>query len=186
MEPTAAVKYEYFKELAFLTPYIKFRSISFESSDGKTIVSKREVDKDQSEEVKLFEQDGYFAEEQEQQEQTYLQESAGLQNIIYESTTVDHVPEFSGTSHELAVQQSDEENLNAVKRKRRSDNWHDVEEQDDNKYFAMSVACTLKRLSTINNLKAKREILEVLERITSHQHDRQATSNPPTLSLEAS
>lgn len=158
--------------MTFLTPYIKFRSISFESSDGKTIVSKREVEKDQNEERKLIEHDGYFAEEQEQHEQTYLQESAGSQNIIYESTTIEHVPEFSGASLEV-MQQSDEENLNLIKQKdRKRTSWDDVDDQDDNKYFAMSVACSLKRLSPRNNLKAKKEILEVLEKITSYQHDR--------------
>lgn len=169
LEPTAAVKYEYFKELTFLTPYIKFRSISFESADGKISVSKRE-----KEDLKLLEQEEYFS---SKQEHTYLQESAGSQNIMYESTTIEHVPEFFGTPHQIheVVQQSDDENVTMLTEKepkRRSEMWEDVEEQDDNKYFAMSVACSLKRLSTINNLKAKVEIFQVLEKFTSRESDK--------------
>lgn len=169
------MKYEYFKELVFLTPYIKFRSISFSNeSDGKTVVSKREVaDKDQAEEMKILDQEAYFTEEHEQAEHTYLQESTGSQ-MIYESTTIEHVPEFSGNAHDIheVVQQSDEENLSSVKQKeckKRLDNWDEVDEQHDNKYFAMSVACSLKRLSCINNLKAKVEIYQVLEKYSTRE-----------------
>ena len=170
LEPNLQVKYEYFKELQFLTPYIKFRSISFESSDGKTIVTKRDdgmVDKDHSvEELKMIEQESYFTEEQEPTEQ-FLTEAGGSQNIIYESV---HVPEFSsGPSHQLheVVQQSDEENLSSTNKpseRKRQTSWDDVDDQDDNKYFAMSVYCSLKRLSTINNLRAKKKIFQVLEK----------------------
>lgn len=166
------VKYEYFKELSFLSPYIKFRSISFENqSDGKTIVTKREditMDKDGVEEMKLMDQEEYFAEEQEQH--TAYLDTSGAQNIIYETTTVQHVPEYSGSSHQI-VQHSDEEHLSPPKPKdrKRKNSWDDVEESDDNKYFAMSVACSLKRLSTINNLKAKVEIFQVLEKFSSKQ-----------------
>lgn len=178
LEPSTPVKYEYFKELSFLSPYIKFRSISFESADGKTIVTKREdmsMDKEGVEEMKMMEQEAYFSEEPEQH--AYLQEADGAQNIIYETTTVQHVPEFSGNSHQIheIVQQSDEEqHLSTPKPKdrKRKASWDDVEEQGDdnsNKYFAMSVACSLKRLSTINNLKAKVEIYQVLEKFSSKQ-----------------
>lgn len=175
LEPNMNVKYEYFKELSFLSPYIKFRSISFESADGKTIVTKREdisMEKDHTvEEMKLIDQDAYFSEEQEH---TYLQEPGGSQNIIYESTTIEHVPEFSGSSHAIheVSQQSDEENPLSEKpkeRKRKNTSWEEVEDQDDNKYFAMSVACSLKRLSTINNLKAKVEIFQVIEKFSTRQ-----------------
>lgn len=176
LEPNNSVKYEYFKELSFLSPYIKFRSISFESADGKTIVTKRDdisMEKDHTvEELKLMDQE-YFAEEQEQDQHTYLQEP-GSQNIIYESTTIEHVPEFSGSSHAIheAVQQSDDENplsLKPKERKRKSSSWEEVDQNDDNKYFAMSVISTLNRLSTINNLKAKVEIFQVLEKWCSKQ-----------------
>lgn len=173
LEPSTPVKYDYFDELSFLSPYIKFRSIKFESSDGKTIVTKREDlsmdDKEGAEEMKLMEQDEYFAEEQEQH--AYLDASGG-QNIIYETTTV-QLPEFSGSSHQIreVVQQSDDDPLCAPKSKerKRKPSWDDAEELDDNKYFAMSVACSLRRLSTINNLKAKVEIYQVLEKFSSKQ-----------------
>lgn len=174
LEPNNSVKYEYFKDLSFLSPYIKFRSISFESADGKTIVTKREdisMEKDHStvEELKMMDQDAYFSEEQEH---TYLQEPGGSQNIIYESTTIEHVPEFSGSSHAIheVVQQSDEESPLSVKpkeRKRKYTSWEECEDQD--KYFAMSVACSLKGLSTINNCRAKAEIFKVLGEFTSKQ-----------------
>lgn len=178
LEPSALVKYEYFKELSFLSPYIKFRSITFESSaDGKTVITKREVspEKDTVDDIKMLEQSGYFAEEQEHH--TYMaQETGGAQNIIYETTTVEHVPDFSGSQNHEVVSQSDDENLSSPKpqssqaRKRKSPNWEDeLNDHDDNKYFAMSVACSLKRLSTINNLKAKVEIFQVLEKFSSKQ-----------------
>lgn len=136
-------------------------------------MTKREdvsMDKEAVDEIKLMEQDEYFAEEQEQH--AYL-ETGGQQNIIYETTSVQHVPEFSGTSHQIheVVQQSDEEHLSPPKPKerKRKSSWDEVEEHDDNKYFAMSVACSLKRLSTINNLKAKVEIYQVLEKFSSKQ-----------------
>lgn len=185
LEPTVSVKYEYFKELSFLTPYIKFRSISFESADGKTIVTKREdsmlEDKDQTaEDLKLLEQEGYYTEEQEQHAY-HLQES-GSQNIIYESTTIEHVPEFSGNSHQIheVVHQSDEENLSSQKqldRKRKEVAW-DMDDQEDDKYFAMSIACSLKRLSTINNLKAKVEIFQVIEKFSSRELDKKWLFRP--------
>lgn len=125
------------------------------------------------EEMKLIEQEAYFSEEPDQ---TYLQEQSGSQNIIYESTTIEQIPEFSGSSHAIheVVQQSDEEDPISSKpkeRKRKNCNWEEIEDQDDNKYFAMSVACSLKRLSTINNLKAKVEIFQVLEKFSSKQEE---------------
>lgn len=170
MEPNTPVKYDYFDELQFLSPYIKFRSISFESADGKTVVTKRDISMDKDiEDVKLVNEDEYFTEDPEQH--TYL-ETSGAANIIYEAATVQHIPEFSGSSHHIReVQQSDEEQQSQPKPKerKRKVSWDDVEEQDDNKYFAMSVACSLKRLSTINNLKAKVEIFQVLEKFSSKQ-----------------
>lgn len=129
-------------------------------------------DESAAEDMKLMDQDGYFADDQDQQ--NYLQESGNGQSIIYESTTIEHVPEFSGSSHQIheVVQQSDEETptpAQPVNRKRKDSTWEDFGEQDDNKYFAMSVACSLKRLSTLNNLKAKMEIFQVLERIFREQ-----------------
>lgn len=119
-----------------------------------------------------MEQDGYFAEDPDHQ--NYLQENGNGQNIIYESTTIEHVPEFSGSSHQIheVVQQSDEETPappQSSNRKRKDSTWEDFGDQDDDKYFAMSVACSLKRLTTLNNLKAKMEIFQVLERISSRQ-----------------
>lgn len=155
------MKYEYFKELSFLSPYIKFRSISFESADGKTIITKREDTTMKEDEMSAIDQDTYFAEEQEPTEQ-FIQDTSA-QNIIYESV---QVPEFSGSSqiHEVH-QQSDEENLTVAKKlqeRKRKPSWDELEVPDDIKYFAMSVACSLKKLSTGNNFKAKVEIYQVL------------------------
>lgn len=123
-----------------------------------------------AEELKLMDQESYFAEEQDQH--TYI-EAGSSQNIIYESTTIEHVPEFSGNSHRIheVVQQSDEENLSTKKEavKRKAVAWSEVDEHDDDKYFAMSISCSLKRLSTLNNLKAKVEIYQVLEKFSSKQ-----------------
>lgn len=161
-----------------MSPHIKFRSISFETSDGKTVVTKREeppTDKDLIKLVDPLEHEEYFAEEGQDQH-SYIQDTASDQNIIYETTTVQHVPEYSGSSHQVhdAAQQSDEEHLlipmQPKERKRKSSlDWDEVKEQDDNKYFAMSVACSLKRLSMINNLKAKVEIFQVLEKFSARQ-----------------
>lgn len=171
-----SVKYEYFKDLQFLSPYIKFRSISFESADGKTVVTKRDdgsIMKDDNtvDEKMMLEQEAYFTEEQDHTEQ-FIQEAGGSQSIIYEA-----VPEFSSTSHQIheVVHASDEElnlspqTLDKSKDRKRKASWEQVDENDDNKYFAMSVACSLKRLSTINNLKAKVEIYQVLEKFSSKQ-----------------
>lgn len=170
LEPNTPVKYDYFKELSFLSPYIKFRSISFESADGKTVVTKRDDVSMDKTEIKMLEQEEYFADDQDQEPSTYMESASG--NIIYE-TTVQHVPEFSGSSHQIheVVQQSDEEHLSPPKPKerKRKNSWDDVDESDDNKYFSMSVACSLKRLSTLNNLKAKVEIFQVLEKFSSKQ-----------------
>lgn len=178
LEPNVSVKYEYFKDLQFLSPYIKFRSISFESSDGKTVVTKREDGSIMKEEHTvdekmdgMMEQETYFTEEQDHTEQ-FIQEAGGSQNIIYEA-----VPEFSSSTHQIheVVHASDEEinllpqTLDKSKDRKRKPSWEQVDENDDNKYFAMSVACSLKRLSTINNLKAKVEIYQVLEKFSSKQ-----------------
>lgn len=178
LEPNNTVKYEFFKELSFLSPYIKFRSISFESADGKTIVTKRDdmslEEKDQTvEDIKMIEQETYYTEEPEQH--SYLQESGGSQNIIYESSTMEQIPEFSGTSHRVLenVSQSDEEQhpvpAKQKDRKPKSNNWDDLAEDHEDKYFAMGIACSLKKLSTINNLKAKVEIYQVLAKFSSKE-----------------
>lgn len=135
-------------------------------------------DESTADDMKLLEQDTYYAEDQDHQ--TYLQENGNGQNIIYESTTIEQVPEFSGSSHEIheVVQQSDEETPPAhPTRKRKDSNWEDFGEHHDNKYFAMSVACSLKRLTTLNNLKAKMEIYQVLERISALQQKENLTVN---------
>lgn len=176
LEPNITIKYEYFKELSFLQPYIKFRSISFESADGKTIVTKREDisidEKDHTtEEIKMIEQDAYYADEQEQH---YLQESGGTQNIIYESSTIEQLPEFSGNSRQVqgSVSHSDDESPIVLKQKDRKSricDWDDLAEENEDKYFAMGIACSLKKLSTLNNLKAKVEIYQVLAKWGSKQ-----------------
>lgn len=185
LEPGTPIKFEYFKQLNFLSPYIKFRSIMFETSDGKTIVTKRDdlsMDKsDISHEIKILESDGYYEEEQEQQ--TYVQETPGTSSIVYEpATAVEHIQDhYSDTpeSRQLNDQNSiTEEDMLTVKtgtkgkERKRKNSWSDVTEDDGgNKYFAMSVACSLKRLSTINNLKAKVEIYQILEKYASKEDD---------------
>lgn len=175
LEPSVAVKYEYFKDLQFLSPYIKFRSISFESADGKTVVTKRDegsiMKEEQHDEKMMIEQDAYFAEEADPNEQ-FIQEAGGSQNIIYEA-----VPEFSSSTHQIheVVQASDEElnlspqALDKPKDRKRKLSWEQSNEDDDNKCFAMSVASSLRRLSTIYNMKARVEIYQVLEKFTTKQ-----------------
>lgn len=118
-------------------------------------------------------QDGYF---EEPDHHVYLQEaSSAHQNVIYETASVQHIPEFSGNSHQIhdVVQQSDEEHLAIsppkLKDRKRKISWDEDDTNDDNKFFAMSVACSLKRLSTINNLKAKVEIYQILEKFATKQ-----------------
>lgn len=174
LEPNTTVKYEYFKELSFLSPYIKFRSISFESADGKTIVTKREEmsidEKDPTaDEMKLLDQEAYYSEEPDQH--SYL-ESGGTQ-LVYETSAIEQIPEFSGTSqaHDN-VSQSDEDNpilLKQKDRKQKINDWDDLVEGNEDKFFAMGIACSLKKLSTINNLKAKVEIYQVLAKFSSKQ-----------------
>jgi hypothetical protein len=165
------VKFEYFKELSFLSPHIKFRSIMFENTDGKTVVSKREdISLDREATLEEIEAGGYFEEEPEHH--VYVQESVPAQNVIYETASVQQIPEFSGSSHQITevVQSEDEQQASPPKpqERKRKVSW-DEAEGDDNKFFAMSVACSLKRLTTVNNLKAKVEIFQVLERIYSKQ-----------------
>lgn len=105
----------------------------------------------------------------------YIQESGSGQSLIYE-TSVQPV-EYSGSSsqvHEVVditqQQQDEEEHLSPLKiERKRKRSWDGVDENDGDKCFAMSVACSLRRLSTINNLKAKVEIFQILERFTVKQ-----------------
>lgn len=172
LEPATPVRYDYFKDLEFLAPYIKFRSIAFETSEGKTVVTKRE-------DISLIEKESQIDDMQDHEtfyEETepnnvYIQESENGQSVIYE-TSVQPVEytESSSQVHEVVRHHPEEEHLSPVEKKRKRD-WNDIDESDDDKFFAMSVACSLKRLSTINNLKAKVEIYQVLERFTSKQEN---------------
>lgn len=171
LEPSTPVRYDYFKDLEFLAPYIKFRSIAFETSEGKTVVTKREdismIEKD-SQIEDIQEQEAFY--EETEPNHVYIQDSENGQSLIYE-TSVQPVeyPEPSSQVHEVVRHHpEEEEHLNPVEKKRKRD-WNDIDENDDDKFFAMSVACSLKRLTTINNLKAKVEIYQVLERFTSKQ-----------------
>lgn len=166
------MRYDYFKDLEFLAPYIKFRSIAFETSEGKTVVTKREdismIEKD-SQIEDIQEQDTFY--EETEPNHVYIQDSENGQSLIYE-TSVQPVEyqESSSQVHEVVRHHpEEEEHLNPVTEKKRKRDWSDVDENDDDKFFAMSVACSLKRLTTINNLKAKVEIYQVLERFTSKQ-----------------
>lgn len=143
----------------------------FENSDGKTVVTKREdISMDKETTVEEI-QEGYF---EEPEHHVYLQDNGTAQNVIYETASVQHIPEFSGNSHQIneVVNQSDEEHQVTSppkpKERKRKASWDEAED-DDNKFFAMSLACSLRRLSTINNLKAKVEIFQVLEKLSSKQ-----------------
>jgi hypothetical protein len=152
----------------------------FETSEGKTIVTKRdELDKssDVTTEIKMLDSDGYY---EEDAEQTAYVQDPNTTNIIYETTaTVEHhqLPEFSGSNarsigiKEAHLSEEDEEMITLpAKKKQRRDSWTEIDEDEGgNKYFAMSVACSLKRLSTINNLKAKVEIYQILEKYASKE-----------------
>lgn len=167
LEPSTPIRHEYFKDLEFLSPYIKFRSISFETSEGKTVVTKRDdmsiIEKESPDE------EAYY--EDAEPHHVYIQESGSGQSLIYE-TSVQPV-EYSGSTsqvHEVTQQQEEEEHLSPMKiDRKRKRSWDGIDENDGDKCFAMSVACSLRRLSTINNLKAKVEIFQILERFTVKQ-----------------
>ena len=110
--------------------------------------------------------------------QAYVQDP-NTTNIIYETTAaVEHqMPEFSGsnarsiTVNERHATSEEDEMITMPAKKKRRDSWTDVDDDEGgNKYFAMSVACSLKRLSTINNLKAKVEIYQILEKYASKEN----------------
>lgn len=170
LEPNTPIRHEYFKDLDFLSPYIKFRSISFETSEGKTVVTKRDdmsiIEKESQDDL----QETYY--DDGEPHHVYIQESGSGQSLIYE-TSVQPV-EYSGSSsqvHEVTQQQEEvEEHLSPLKiERKRKRSWDGVDENDGDKCFAMSVACSLRRLSTINNLKAKVEIFQILERFAVKQ-----------------
>jgi len=186
LEPGTPIKFEYFKQLNFLSPYIKFRSIMFETSEGKTVVTKREdlsMDKsDITTEIKILESESYYEDENDQQ--SYVQENPGTSSIIYETSTgVDHhhhiQEEYTDQqSVHLNDRHSDDEMLTTTssskgKDRKRKNSWNELVDDDDggNKYFAMSVACSLKRLTTLNNLKAKVEIYQILEKYATKENE---------------
>jgi hypothetical protein len=156
----------------------------FETTEGKTVVTKREDTMDKSDltsEIKILQSDYY--EEDENDQQSYVQENPGTSNIIYEASAgVDQITEhYSDTPQSHHVQlndrQSEDEMLtttssNIKKERKRKNSWNDADEDDGgNKYFALSVACSLKRLNTINNLKAKVEIYQILEKYASKENE---------------
>lgn len=183
LEPGTPIKFEYFKQLNFLSPYIKFRSIMFETSEGKTVVTKREeMDKsDITTEIKILETESYYEDEADQQ--SYSQENPGTSSIIYEaSTEVDHhhiQEEYTDQqSVHINDRHSEDDMLTSTssskgKDRKRKNSWNELTDDDDggNKYFAMSVACSLKRLTTLNNLKAKVEIYQILEKYATKENE---------------
>jgi hypothetical protein len=182
LEPGTPIKFEYFKQLNFLSPYIKFRSIMFETSEGKTVVTKREeMDKsDITTEIKILESESYYEDENDQQ--SYVQENPGSSSIIYEtSAEVDHHIQEEYTdqqSVQLNDRHSEEDEMltstsSKCKDRKRKNSWNELVDDEDggNKYFAMSVACSLKRLTTLNNLKAKVEIYQILEKYATKENE---------------
>jgi BESS motif len=146
---------------------------------GKVVVSKREHEDshndsmDKSEIVNsikiINESDEYYEEEdvENDHEQQFVDEAGN--GVIYESHEqfTEVVP--SNEQHESEVQHLDEEDIIAltprINKKRKFDNWNDFDDDENgDKFFAMSIACTIKRLSPINNIKAKTEIFQILEK----------------------
>mgnify|MGYP003449215838 CR=1 FL=1 len=149
----------------------------FETSNdsGKTIVTKREdVSMDKSDtDIKVIEAEGYYEEdpEQEAHQEQYVQEGTETTNIIYETATGEHIADYTNvqTSQNIDQQHLDEDLIQPIassnSKKRKAESWDDFDEDDNgDKFFSMSIACSLKRLSTINNLKAKVEIFQILEK----------------------
>lgn len=148
---------------------------------GKMVVSKREQNEDTHNDsmdkneivgsIKILnESDGYYEEDVEQdheEQQTFVDESGN--GVIYE--THEQFTEIVPTNeqNESEVQHLDEEDIIAVtprvSKKRKFGSWNDFDDDDNgDKFFAMSIACSIKRLSTANNLKAKIEIYQILEK----------------------
>lgn len=127
-------------------------------------------------EIKILEADTYYEEDQDQQ-QTYVQDPQTTTNIIYETAATEPLPEFSGSTRSIHIserQVSEEEQeiiTMPTKDRKRKNSWNEVDEDDSgNKFFAMSVACSLKRLSYINNLRAKGEIFQILEKYATKEN----------------
>lgn len=144
----------------------------FETSTdtGKTVVTKREdtsMDKTDTE-IKLIDADGYYEEEtdNEPQQEHYVQEASGGTSIIYEATTGEQITDYT-TAQSSTTQTVDQHHLEdeIPSKKRKVESWDDFDEDDNgDKFFSMSIACSLKRLSTISNLKAKVEIYQIIEK----------------------
>lgn len=169
LEPNTATKFEYFKQLSFLNPYIKFRSIMFETSTetGKTIVTKRDDDHKNISEIKMIDGDGYYEEEDEHEAEP------SEVNIIYETTSADQIHHTEFQTSQIVSDQQHLEDLctqPSSSKKRKIDSWEEFEDDENgDRSFSMSIACSLKRLSTINNLKAKVEIYQIIEKYASKE-----------------
>jgi hypothetical protein len=151
----------------------------FETSTdtGKTVVTKREdVSMDSKSDIKMLD-DAYYEEETEHDQQT--NETNEAVNIIYETAPGEQISEYTTSIQGAQITQINdqqhhlEEEMISVQpssiKKRKSEEW-DVDDNDSgDKYFAMSIACSLKRLSTLNNLKAKVEIYQILEKYASKE-----------------
>lgn len=148
---------------------------------GKTIVTKREdISMDKSDvDTKILDAESYYDEDPdtEQRQVHYSQEASGTASIIYETTAGDQITDYTTaqtTSAGITQHQNDEEaNImtnSSSSKKRKLESWDDIEEDDNgDKFFSMSITCSLKRLSLINNLKAKVEIYQILEKYASKE-----------------
>ena len=143
----------------------------FENADGKTVVTKREdISMDKSDnDIKVIENDGYYEEEPEQHV-----EGTESVNIIYESANADALSEYTAeiqTASQMSDHQHHDEQIviaesqSSDKKRKVEDHWDSFEDDEfADRYYAMSVACELKKLKRSNSLMAKAEILQIIEK----------------------
>lgn len=152
----------------------------FETSTdtGKTVVTKRDdvsMDKAVSD-IKMLDGESYYEEETEQEQQPETNDSV---NIIYEAAGGEHISDYATSVQDSQIGQiNDQQHLedeiitvqpSSSKKRKNDDEWDCDDDDNGDKYFSMSIACSLKRLSTISNLKAKIEIYQILEKYASKE-----------------
>lgn len=145
------------------------------SDTGKTVVTKREdVSLDTKADIKMLDET-YYEEEQEHDQQPENNESV---NIIYEAAPGEQITDYTTTIQGAQISQISEpqhleEEMISVQpsssKKRKTDDWEFEDDDNGDRFFSMSIACSLKRLSTLNNLKAKVEIYQILEKYSSKE-----------------
>lgn len=147
------------------------------SDTGKTVVTKREdVSLDNKADIKMLDETSYYEEEQEHDQQQ--QENHESVNIIYEAAPGEQISDYTTSIQTAQISQISEpqhleEEMISVQpsssKKRKTDDWEFEDDDNGDRFFSMSIACSLKRLSTLNNLKAKVEIYQILEKYSSKE-----------------